>query len=248
MRRLYFVVSALVLALSGGVTVAAWGGGGSGDTLTGCLGPGGVITAVAIGDEPLSQCERNQVEVSWSKGVSPEEFTQLAERVAQLEEQSTPSKAFSTGALETTFEPGDPAVDLMALDLPAGDYVFYVTMHAIPEALFDPDGKPIGFAPGGVVECRFFEEAADGTRRDLTEVKHGVFGATAVGTFPLREPGADAPFVQSAWDANYVWTHGDHPDDTTVVAVCQHTFGEQIRVQASWVAVSVDTWEPVPPL
>ena len=38
-------------------------------TYTGCLGPGGIITRVAIGDSPARHCKANQEEITWSSPI-----------------------------------------------------------------------------------------------------------------------------------------------------------------------------------
>ena len=90
MRRTLILFSVVALGALGGVSVAATGSDDGGNTYTGCLNKGGVITNVAIGDQPLKSCAANQVRISWSEGVSPEDVTALAERVEDLEARTYP--------------------------------------------------------------------------------------------------------------------------------------------------------------
>ena len=228
-QRTHRLAAVIVLVLGlGAVAGVAVGQGGDGDEYTACLTAGGTITKTAVGNEPRSPCATDQTEIGWNQTGPP-----------GPPGPATLAPTYSTGVDDTRFEPGDPAVDFMTLDLPAGNYMFYVTFGAFPEPLYDPSGNPAGFAQGGSIECRFFEEAADGTRTDLTGVKHGSFGTAAVGSWSLDKstPGAFVPYLQ-AGGSTYIHSHPSHPEGASVVAVCQHSFGELIDVYASWTALA----------
>lgn len=66
--------------------------------------------------------------------------------------------------------PGSGWHDLWFVDLPAGAYIFDVYLNASTPTIFDTDGTPIGHAPGGVLECAYFSEDAQGNRTDLTGI------------------------------------------------------------------------------
>ena len=207
----------LVAGALGGVAIAQID---SGDAYTGCLTDGGSINKVAIGNEPLKPCPEDQTEIGWNQ-TGPQGPAGL-------------SRAFGTGNGDTVFRPGDPPLDFMALDLPAGNYVFNMDMTVYPELLYDDAGNPF-LGPGGEVECRLFEEATDGSRVDLTGSKFGTFDPSIQGP----EEGL----------ANFALTaiFGHIPEETRLVLVCQHNLGERIDIlSANWTAIAVDALEYQP--
>jgi hypothetical protein len=223
--RLPWLAPALVVVLVagalGGVAVAQLDGG---NEYSGCLSSGGSINKVALGSEPLMPCSDHQTEISWNQTGPP-----------GPPGPSGLSQAFATGNEDTVFAPGDPPVDFMVLDLPAGNYVFNIDMTAYPELLFDEEGDPFP-GPGGLVNCRMFEEAADGSRVDLTSIKVGDFAASVDGS----EEGLE----------NFAFTvpFPDHPENTRLVLVCQHEIDERVDIlSAHWTAFAVDTLDIQPP-
>lgn len=220
-RRVWaaFSAGALIAAIVvGGVSVAQTEGG---DEITACESPSGFLRKV----DSVDQCRGDETPVTWNQTGPPGPPGQAAL-----------GPTYSAGAPWASFDPGDPEVDFMRLDLPPGNYMFYVTLDAYPERLFTPEGDPAGFGMGGYVNCRFFEEAADGTRVFRS------FGPTAVaaGYSPLTTPpgfdGPGLPYLPG--ESTYIRAYPFHPEGAAVVAVCEHGWGERLDVSGQWTAVA----------
>ncbi len=125
--------------------------------------------------------------------------------------------AYETNSMGGLFEPGDPPVDgYMVQDLPAGDYVFFNRWST-----WLADESPLA-----QVGCDLFEEAADGSR----VYKQGFIGGSNDEAVP-RE------------NQSHLYTYSDHPADTRLVVVCEHTSGGALEMYATWTAIPVDDVE-----
>ena len=130
------------------------------------------------------------------------------------------SRGYSAGVGDTLISVGGPPVDLMVLDVPAGDYVMNLSLTARAEG---------GSAAGA--DCRFFEEAPDGSRIDLTGVKVGLFGVFADSGLQQIESTAFTSLLRF------------HPVDAKLVLVCEslpQSEEDLFIFSANWTVIEVD--------
>lgn len=115
-KRIPILIAVIALVAAGGIAAGSMHGD---DVIyTGCLTRGGNIIKVAIGEEPAQPCADDHTLIKWN-----------AQGPSGPPGPSGVSEAFATNNGDVHFTATGNEVDVMALDLPAGNFVSNVTIQ-----------------------------------------------------------------------------------------------------------------------